>query len=202
MVPLCSEKFYLLLFWSRLVHADLAIHATLAALGTLPRSMSLWAPARPVGDMHASRVLWRSFQAVQSTAPGLQLHPSTHHAIVKQYRKGLTAVVDRCIYILESYPWYHSVPKSFIWCCSGLDLCMLTSRCMLPSLRSAPYPALCTLSPCARSATCKPCPMVLVPESTVHCSRSPARNPDLLSSDHAQGPWVGFTYIYTNIQAF
>ena len=30
-----------LLFWSRLVHADLAIHATLAALGTLPRSMSL-----------------------------------------------------------------------------------------------------------------------------------------------------------------
>ena len=28
-----------LLFWSRLVHADLAMHATLAALGTLPRSM-------------------------------------------------------------------------------------------------------------------------------------------------------------------
>ena len=37
----CSEKFCLLLFWSRLVHADLAMHATLAALGTLPRSMSL-----------------------------------------------------------------------------------------------------------------------------------------------------------------
>ena len=31
----------LLLFWSRLVHADLAMHATLAALGTLPRSVSL-----------------------------------------------------------------------------------------------------------------------------------------------------------------
>ena len=30
-----------LLFWSRLVHADLSMHATLAALGTLPRSMSL-----------------------------------------------------------------------------------------------------------------------------------------------------------------
>ena len=30
-----------LLFWSRLVHAALAMHATLAALGTLPRSMSL-----------------------------------------------------------------------------------------------------------------------------------------------------------------
>ena len=39
---LCSEKFYsLLLFWSRLVHADLAMHAILAAFGTLPRSMSL-----------------------------------------------------------------------------------------------------------------------------------------------------------------
>ena len=38
----CFEKFYsLVLFWSRLVHADLAMHATLAALGTLPRPMSL-----------------------------------------------------------------------------------------------------------------------------------------------------------------
>ena len=37
----CSEKFYLLLFWSRLVHGDLAMHATLATLGTIPRSMSL-----------------------------------------------------------------------------------------------------------------------------------------------------------------
>ena len=37
----CSETFYLLLVWSRLVHADLVMHATLAALGTLPRSMSL-----------------------------------------------------------------------------------------------------------------------------------------------------------------
>ena len=27
------------------------------------------------------------------------------------------------------------------------------------------------MSPWARSATCKPCPMVLVPDSTVHCSR-------------------------------
>ena len=30
-----------LLFWSRLVHADLAMHATLAALGTLPRARLL-----------------------------------------------------------------------------------------------------------------------------------------------------------------
>ena len=37
--------------------------------------------------------------------------------------------------------------------------------------------------------------MALVPDSTVHCSRPPARNIDLSSSDHAQGPWVGFIYI-------
>ena len=36
-----SDKFVAVLFWSRLVHADLAMHATLAVLGTLPRSMSL-----------------------------------------------------------------------------------------------------------------------------------------------------------------
>ena len=40
------------------------------------------------------------------------------------------------------------VPKSFILCCcSGRDSCMLTSRCMLPWLRSAPYPALCPCEP-------------------------------------------------------
>ena len=72
---------------------------------------------------------------------------------------------------------------------------MLTSRCMLPWLRSAPYPALYPCEPCARSATRKPCPMALVPDSTVHCSRPPARNLDLSSSDHAQGPWVGLIYI-------
>ena len=84
-------------------------------------------------------------------------------------------------------------------CCSGRDSCMLTSRCMLPWLRSTPYPDLCPcepLSPWARSATCKPCPMVLIPDSTVHCSRPPARNLHLSSSDHAVGPWVGFMYIY------
>ena len=71
--------------------------------------------------------------------------PPTHHDIVKQYRKGLTAVVDRCVYI--SYNRYHSVPKIFICCCSGRDSCMLTSRCMLTWLRSAPYPALFPCEP-------------------------------------------------------
>ena len=37
--------------------------------------------------------------------------------------------------------------RSFSCCCSGRDSCMLTSRCMLPWLRSAPYPALCPCEP-------------------------------------------------------
>ena len=64
---------------------------------------------------------------------------------MKEYRKGLTAVVDRCVYI--SYNRHHAVPKSYICCCSGRDSCMLTSRCMRPWLRSAPYPALCPCEP-------------------------------------------------------
>ena len=71
--------------------------------------------------------------------------PPTHHDIVKQYRKGLTAVVDRCVYI--SYNRYHSVPKRCFCFCSGRDSCMLTARCMLPWLPSAPYPALCLCEP-------------------------------------------------------
>ena len=74
-----------------------------------------------------------------------EIQLSTHHDIVKQYRKGLTAVVDRCVNM--SYNRYHFVPKCFICCCSGRDSCMLTSRCMLPWLRSAPYPALCPCEP-------------------------------------------------------
>ena len=51
-VPLCSQNIFLLLFWSRLVHADLAMHATVAALGTLP-ALCPCEPLRPVGDMQA-----------------------------------------------------------------------------------------------------------------------------------------------------
>ena len=58
------------------------------------------------------------------------------------------------------------------------------------------------LASLARSAKCKPCPMALVPDSTVHCSRPPARNLDLWSSDHALGPWVGFIYIKTTMLCF
>ena len=56
MVPLCSEKFYLLLFWSRLVHAALVMHATLAALGTIFQAYPALCPCeprRPLGDMQA-----------------------------------------------------------------------------------------------------------------------------------------------------
>ena len=51
----------LLLFWSRLVHADLAIHATLAALGTLP-ALCPCEPLGPVGDMQAVSYGARSTQ--------------------------------------------------------------------------------------------------------------------------------------------
>ena len=74
-----------------------------------------------------------------------EIHLFTHHDIVKQYRKGRTAVVDR--YVYTSYNRYHSVPKRLFCCCSGRDSCMLNSRCMLPWLRSAPYPALCPCEP-------------------------------------------------------
>ena len=79
-----------------------------------------------------------------------------------------------CIYFLESYPWYHSVPKSFICCCSGRDSCMLTTRCMLPWPRSAPYPALCPCEHLHPVGDMQACPMALVPDSTVLCSRPPA----------------------------
>ena len=61
MVPLCSEKFYLLLFWSRLVHADIAIHATMAALGTYPGPCPCESLG-PVGDMQAVSCSARSRQ--------------------------------------------------------------------------------------------------------------------------------------------
>ena len=125
--------------------------------------------------------------------------PLTHHDIVKQYRKGLTAVVDRCVYI--SYNRYQSVPKSFICCCSGRDSCMLTSRCMLPWLRSAPYPALCPCEPLrpvgdmqavsygVRSRQCSP----LLPASSSQ-PRSIVERP---RSGH-----MGRVHIYTTIEAF
>ena len=56
MAPLCSEKFYLMLFWSRLVHAALAMHVTLAALGTIFQAYPTLCPCeprRPLGDMQA-----------------------------------------------------------------------------------------------------------------------------------------------------
>ena len=55
---------------------------------------------------------------------------------------------------------------------------------MLPSLGSAPSsklpPFYVPVSPVARAARCKPCPVALVP--TLGCSRPPARNLDLVRS--------------------
>ena len=97
------------------------------------------------------------------------------------------------MHILQSVP--RCVPKSFFWS----KFFLVETRACWP--RDACYPG------CARHltplyvpvspwATCKPCPMVLVLGSTVHCSRPPARNLHLSSSDHALGPWAGFMYIY------
>ena len=75
MVPLCSEKSYMLLLWSRLVHADLAMHATLAALGTLCE------PLRPVGDMQAVSYGARSRRyspLLPATSSNLDLSSSDH----------------------------------------------------------------------------------------------------------------------------
>ena len=55
-------------------------------------------------------------------------------------------------------------------------------------------------SPVARAVACKPCPVVLVPDSTVGCSRLPARNLHLSSREQSQGPCVGFKNILRSIQ--
>ena len=83
MVPLCSEKLYLLLFWSRLVHADLAMYATLAALGTYT-ALCPCEPLRPVGDTQAVSYGARSRQyspllpGSRPPARNLNLSPSDH----------------------------------------------------------------------------------------------------------------------------
>ena len=135
--------------------------------------------------------------------------------MIQQFSEGVTAVVDVYIYILESYPWYHSVPKRFICCCSGRDSCMLPSRCMLPSLRSAPsskltplnapvssegsifqaYPSLC---PCEPGHLLGDTQAVSCGARSRQYSRllPPARNLDVVSSrEQVQGPWVGVIYI-------
>ena len=119
---------------------------------------------------------------------------SPNHDIVKQYRKGLTAVVDRCVYM------YPTIGTSLFRKVLFVAVLVETRACRP---RDAYYPVCARhltplyvpVSPCALSATCKPCPMALLADSTVHCSRPPARNLDLSSSDHSQGPCVGFIYI-------
>ena len=72
--------------------------------------------------------------------------------------------------------------EKFVCCCSGRYWCMLPSRCMLPSLRSAPSanlpPLYVPVSPVAAPPRFKPCPVALVP--TLGCPRPPTRNPHLL----------------------
>ena len=98
MVPLCSEKFYLMLFWSRLVHADLAMHATLAALGTLPRSM-YFKPLRSVGDMQAVSYGARS----REYSPLLPVSSSQPRSIVERPCSGPMGRVHIYIYKYPSF---------------------------------------------------------------------------------------------------
>ena len=83
--------------------------------------------------------------------------------------------------------------------CSGRDSCMLTSRCMLPWLRSAPYPALC---PCEPLGPVGDMQAVSYGARSRQYIQSTAPGLQLVtsmhvsSSDHALGPWVGFMYIY------
>ena len=80
MVPLCSEKFYLLLFWSRLVHAALAMHATLDALGTIFQAYPALCPCeprRPLGDVQAVSCGARSRQYSRLLPPARNLDVSS-----------------------------------------------------------------------------------------------------------------------------
>ena len=95
----------------------------------------------------------------------------------------------------------HSVPKSFICCCSGRDSCMLTSRCMLPWLRSAPYPALCPCEPLRPVGDMQ----------AVSCGARSRQYSPLLPASSSQPrsiverprSWpMGRVHMYTTIQAF
>ena len=72
-------------------------------------------------------------------------HP--HDIVIQQYRKGFTAVVDRCGFISLNPTHGTSLFRIVIFVAILVETRMLTSRCMLPSLRSAPYPALCPCEP-------------------------------------------------------
>ena len=87
-VPLCSEKFYLLMFWSRLVHADLAMLTSRRMLPSLRSApypdLCPGEPLRPVGDMQAVSYGARSRQY----SPPLPASSSQPRSIVERPRSG------------------------------------------------------------------------------------------------------------------
>ena len=87
MVPLCFEKFYLLLFWSRLVHAN------------AHRLTPFYVPVSPCARSATCKPCPMALVPDSTDHCSRPPAPPTHHDIVKQYRKGTTAVVDRCVYI-------------------------------------------------------------------------------------------------------
>ena len=111
MVSLCSEKFSLLLFWSRLVHAALTMHATLAALGTIFQpspALCSCEPRRPLGDMQAVSCGDRSKQYSRL----LPASSSPTRSIVESAGSGPMGRVQYIIYMyiyFEVYIYYSRV---------------------------------------------------------------------------------------------
>ena len=64
--------------------------------------MCIYVRAPAPGRRHASRVLWRSFRTVQSTAPGLPASRSQPRSIVERPRSGPMCRVR--IYFVYIYP--------------------------------------------------------------------------------------------------
>ena len=107
MAPLCSEKFYLLLFWSRLVHA--------AARCMLPSLRSAPYPAlcpserrRPVGDMQAVSCGARSRQYSRL----LPASSSQPRSIAQRPRSGPMGRVHTCMQAFYKRPRHASKTPS------------------------------------------------------------------------------------------
>ena len=68
---------------------------------------------------------------------------------MEHYSTGVTAVVDRCVYISLNPTHGTTLFRKVLFAAVLVEThsCMPPSRCMLPSLRSAPYPALCPCKP-------------------------------------------------------
>ena len=83
------------------------------------------------------------------------IHPPNHY-IVKQYRKGLTAVVDRCVYMYPTIGTSLFRKVLFVAVLVETRACRPRDACY-PRCARHLTPLYVPVSRCARSATCKPC---------------------------------------------